>query len=165
MSIDNERCNNYHICRISAFLELSDCHISRGMDILKSRNYQIIQIWKLWNYLTQKLYVFLSLNVWLVCVCIYMYICIHVCKQTWVSVCMSLLGMHDYVCVYVWMYVHMLACISAYTHPWVFECMYVCIHIGINAGIHISFMHVHICLLCMHTYFHACLSTYIHNYM
>ena len=40
--IVNERCTNYHTCRISVFPELSDFHISRTIEIL--------QIWKYANF-------------------------------------------------------------------------------------------------------------------
>ena len=71
----NERCTNYHICRVSLFPEFSDLHISRSVeiqDIYKSEN--------LFKYLTLKI-IYVSLLKCLTYIYSSMHGCIFVCRQ------------------------------------------------------------------------------------
>ena len=112
-----------------------------------------MHIWKLWKYLTLKLYNFLRLNVW--CVCMYvriyvcMYVCMHACKH-----------IHECVCIYVCKYVSMNLWMCLCSQTWMGVCMhiymYICMHTCRWTGIHI-------CLcLCMHVYTNDDATAWLH---
>ena len=94
-----------------------------------------------------------------ICVCMYIWMngcmhayicgCIHVSRQTWVSVCIYVLGMHESICVHVCTNIHMYACKydSMHTYPWIY--IYVCIYIWMQTYMYVALMHAGIsfCLI------------------
>ena len=125
----------------------SDFHISKG----------IVKTWKYGKFINLRMVEYLTLNY----ICFYaeiyelhMYLCMFVDKQECLYVCIrhAWLSMYLFtymymypcpsVCLCVCMYTH---CMSACTH--IHESMYACIHICMNADIHIYIYCIHVNML------------------